>query len=324
MPSVELSVPNPFFQKCFSLPCCNSIYPLIERVTTEWKVILMDCSTIMSISACAIALLMGAPLTAAGFLMAAIASGVGSFYMRHFASLNDLTATAEGLKKTKEKLEGLAEQLKKENTRLSQTNRSLERNNLLFRENNQTLTRTNVRLTLQVNALRESAERIRTELTQFGRENTQLSTHVHGLEESLRILDQQLLSSRVLCEQIGNHLGDREQTLREQLEQLGRYLHELRSDHRLHEKIQQLTTLQQQTREEVERLHQIQLQYNTERSKFQTIREALVQIKEQFDQAIQSASRDLQSNNQQFSQNVVALAQERQRIQTLINRHLIH
>ena len=324
IPSAGQPLAETFFSKCLSNSCCKSIYPLFDRVTSQWKEILMDCSTIIMISAFVIALVIGSPLTAAGFFIGAVASGVGAFYMRHFAALNDLTTTAHGLKETKEKLEGITQELRKENTRLSQTNRALERNNALFQQNNHNLTQTNLRLTLQVTALRESAERIRSEVGQFRQENVQLSTHVQGFQESLHILDQQILSSRALCEQIGNHLGNREQTLREQMEQLSRYLFELRADNGLHEKIQQLGALQQQTREEVERLHQIQLQYATERSKFQTIREALVQLKEQFDQAIQSATHDLRSNNQQFSQNVTALSQERERIQALINRHLVH
>ncbi len=321
------------FSKCpfpsfdpFKNNCCS--HPLIERVTSNWKVLLMDCSTIITISCFAVTFLMGSTVLCSAFFVAAVASGVSAFYMRQFSTLSDLEDTARGLKETKEKFEVIAKDLEKENNRLSASNRELERNNTVFQQSNQNLIQTNVRLnqqvaqlTLQVNQLRESAERIRSEVVRFKDANNHLHTNVRGFDDSLRTLDQQILGSRALCDQIGTHLATQQEGLGQQLAQLGRYLTDLGADNRIHERIQALAELQRQLTVATGQLHATQLQYAVERANFQAIHDSLVLLRNQFDLAIREAAGNLQANNRAFRDNVSALSQERQRLQDLINRH---
>jgi len=116
------------------------------------------------------------------------------------------------------------------------------------------------------------------------------------------------------------------------LDQLKEYLAELRADNRVHERIQELGTLHNQVQQAATQLQDVQLQYAAERANFQAIHEALVQLKDQFDDAIQDAASDLRTNNQQFRDNMTtnqqqfqnninALSAERQRIQQILNRY---
>jgi chromosome segregation ATPase len=288
---------------------------LFQRVTENWKVILMDCSTIISVSSFVISFLTGAPLLCSAFAIAAIASGVAAFYMRKFSALSDLEKTAQGLQISKEKLERIAGTLEKENKRLTESNRELQRNIESFRTNNQTLIQTNTQLTrqvteltLQITQLQENAERIHQEVSRFQQENGHLHVNV-------RLLEQHILNARSLSNQISIQLASQQQGLGEQLEQLKRYLVELAADNRVHDRIQQLATLQTQSNQARDQLHRIQLQYAQELAKFQTIHDALLRIRDQFNTAIGEA----RSNNDQLRINVDALGRERQRIHELLN-----
>ncbi|MBS0603798.1 MAG: hypothetical protein JSS60_02040 [Verrucomicrobia bacterium] len=300
-----------FLEPYKSSICSN---PLVERVTANWKVILMDSSTIIAVTCVVITFLTGSTVLCSAFAALALASAVSAFYMRKFATITDLEETALGLRVTKEKFEGLAKSLEQENNRLTESNRELQRNNETFRVSNQNLIQQVTQLTLQVTQLQESAQRIRSEVLLFQQQNAHLHVNV-------RSLDQQILNSRALCEQIGTQLGSHERGIGEQLEQLRRYLADLSADNRVHERIQQLATLQQQSQLAANQLHELQLQYAAERANFQAIHHALVQLREQFDIAIRDAAQHMQSNNQQFRDNVSALAAERQRIQHLLSRH---
>ncbi len=313
------------FKLCKNYICEN---PLLGRVSANWKVVLMDCSTILSITCFVITFLSGSTFVCSSFFLLSIASAISSFYMRQFSILPGLASTATALRETRERFENIATSLRNENNRLTASNRDLTRNNTQFRENNQNLTQTNARLnqqvaqlTLQVTGLRESAEKIRSEMVRFQQGNTHLHAHVNGFNESLRTLDGQILSSRALCEQIIGHLSSQHQELGAQLVQLGQYLADLRADNRVHERIQELAALQGQVTQATQQLHQIQLQYAAERANFQTIHQALVQLRNQFDQAIRDASSNMLANNQQFRTNLNELGAERQRIHDLINRH---
>ena len=116
------------------------------------------------------------------------------------------------------------------------------------------------------------------------------------------------------------------------LDQLKEYLAELRADNRVHERIQELGTLHNQVQQAATQLQDVQLQYTAERANFQAIHEALVQLKDQFDDAIQGAASDLRTNNQQFRDNMTtnqqqfqdninALSAERRRIQQILSRY---
>jgi len=344
VPAQSATVSNP---STTSLPCLAKYTsrlfanPLWQRVTNNWQAMLMDVSTVLAVTGFAITFFTGSTLLWMTFGAFTLTSAVSGFYMRRLRLLADLETTAQGLKVTKEQFEGIAKQLHEENDRLIASNRELQSNNEAFRVNNQNLQQTNAQLTeqvnqmatqvtqlttqvtqltLQVTQLQECAERIRTEVARFQQENTHL--HVN-----IRALDQQILNSRALCQQITTHLtthhtelgelATQRQGLAEQLEQLKRYLRDLGADSRVHERILQLATLQEQTQQATTQLHQLQLEYATERANFQTIREALVQLRNQFDAAIQDAAQ----NNQQLRSNVSALAVERERIHNLLSLH---
>jgi chromosome segregation ATPase len=325
----------PPFETCKSL--CTNL--LVNRVTNHWKTIVMDCNTAIAVSCCAVAFFCGSNFLCSIFAIMAISSGVSAFYMRRFSTLNDLEATAKKINETKEKLEQVTQDLKRENHHLTEINRELERNNQTFSQTNrelqitnEALRQVNVRLTtqvaqlaLQVTQLHESAERIRAEMLCFQQENSHLHNHVQRFDQSLRVLDQQILASKGLCEQITIHLATEQQGLNEQLSQLRQYLSELRAENRVYERIQELGELQQQAQRAATQLHQIQLQYAAERANFQAIHEALVQLRNQFDTAIQDAVSSMQGNNQQFrdqmstnqdqfQKNIAELSEERGRI----------
>jgi chromosome segregation ATPase len=281
----------------------------------------MDCSTITAVTCFALSFFTGYTLLCPAFFITAIASGVAAFYMRQFSTLKELESTARELKETKEKFEEIAKNLEGQNLQLAETNRQLQESNAVFQQNNAMLSRQVTQLTLQVVQLRESAEKIRSEVNRFGQANNHLHNNVRGFNESLRTLDQQILNSRALCEQITGHLSSHQTGLRQQLEQLERYLADLRADNRVSERIQELGNLQREITQAANQLHAIQIQYATERANFQAIHGALVQLKNQFDLAIRDAASNMQANNQQFRTNVSALSAERQRIHDLLSRH---
>lgn len=320
--------------------------PLFDRVTSNWKVILMDFSTVIAVSCFVVTFFTGSTILCIAFALMAISSGVSAFYMRRFSTLSDLEASAKELKEAKEKLEQVAKDLERENNRLAATNRELQGTNEAFLQTNRELQTTNeafrqtnarlntqvTQLTLQVTQLRESAERIRTEMLRFQQENSHLHNNVQGFDQSLRVLDQQILASRSLCEQITAHLATQQQGLGEQLDQLRQYLSELRAENRVHERIQELGALQQQVQQSTSQLHDIQLQYAAERANFQAIHEALVQLRNQFDTAIRDAVSSMQFNNQEFRNNIStnqqqfrdtinSLSAERHRIQEMLDRY---
>src|ERR1700722_8238329 len=342
-------------------------HSLLHRVTNNWKVIMMGSSAALAVVCCVAAFFSGSPALGIPLVAVAIASGAGTFHIRQLSRINDLEATAKGLKESKERFETLATTFQTENQRLVQTNQDLQQTNESLRVTNQELQRTNdafqatnrdlqttnrdlqatndslrqintrlttqvAQLTLQVTQLRESAERIKSEVVRFQQENAHLHHNVNNFDQSLRTLDQQILGSRALCDQIAGPLPSQQQGLGEQLGQLRQYLSDLRADNRIHERIQEWSTLQQQVRQATDQLHQIQLQYATERANFQAVHESLVQLKNQFDTAIREAVSSLSSNNQQyrnnlasnqeqFQNNINQLTTERERIQQMLERY---
>ena len=464
-------------RSCFQFPqfekwtyiCTN---PLFDRVTKNWQVTLLDCSTVIAVCAFIATLLTGSIISCTAFAIFAVASGVGAFYMRQFSNLSDLEKTVQNLRVSKENFENIARNLTQENNRLSETNRQLQQTNVAFQATNgelrttngqlqttntglqttneqlqttntalqatngqlqttndairqtnshltdqvtqltttngnleQTNTRltnqvtqlattagnleqtnthltdqvtqlatttgnleqtnshltnqvtqlattngnleqTNTRLTnqvtqltsqvtqltLQATQLRESATRIKEEIVSFQKQNLHLNNNVKGFDQSLRVLDQQILASGSLCDQIRSHLAAQQQSLGVQLDQLKEYLAELRAENRVHEKIQELGTLRDQFQQETAKLQEVQLQYTTECANFQAIHGALVTLKDQFDAAIRDAASDMRSNNQQLQNNITiqqqqsqenvnALAVERERIHQLLSRY---
>ncbi|MGC1878051.1 MAG: hypothetical protein WA678_01585 [Rhabdochlamydiaceae bacterium] len=323
---------------------CISNHPLASRVTNNWKVILSDCSTILAVSCCAVTFFSGSAILCSAFAILAISCGINSFFMRRFST--NLETTVKKLEGTNDRLEKVALDLKRENNQITQTNRELQRTDEAlrttnrelqatseaFRQTNTRLTSQVTQLTLQATQLRESAQQIKADMVRFQQENSHLHNNVEGFDRSLHSLDQQILASRALCDQISNHLNTQQEGLGQQLDHLRQYLADLRAENRVHERIQELGTLQQQIQQSTTQLHNLQLEYATERANFQAIHEALVQLRNQFDTAIRDAVSGFQSNNQQFRDNLSAnqqqfrdnldgLSAERERVRQLLSRY---
>ncbi len=294
--------------------------PLLNRITVNWKVILMDCGTIIAVTCVVFTFFNGATVFCAAFFILSVSSGVGSFYMRRFALLKGLEQTAKGLRESQQRFETLAKNLERENTRLTQTNQELLQTNEAFRNTNRDLQATNhdlqntnqafrdtntrltqqvASLTLQVTQLRESAERIRGEVVRFQQENTHLHLNVQGMNATIQALDQQINNSRALCEQITQHLAN-QHGLGQQLQQLAQYLNELRNNGIVHQRIQELDTLRTQTQLTTQQLNQVQVQYAQTHGQFQALHSALVQLKDQFERSITGAATQMSTNNQEF------------------------
>ena len=355
-PPSPLEGPGSPFEQCGSAICESAIYcyPLINRITANWQVVLMTCSTVIAISCVAITFFYGLTTLCIAFAFTAVASGVGTFYMQQYASLKQLEVTVQELNEANERMEGIASGLRDENQRLTETNEKLVRTNDAFQAttsqlqttndalkathnelqtinealtaNNKILTTQVTTLTLQATQLRESATRIRQELTSFQEENGRLQNNVRGFDQSLRTLDSQIEASRALCDQVATHLASQQTGLGDQLAQLSQYLADLRAENRLYERMQLQEKLQQQVLQATRDLGALQVQYATELAKFEAIREALVQVKDQLERTQQNfavthkgAVDDLQSNNQQLRDTVVHLTAGYERLKQLFD-----
>src|SRR5579871_5535550 len=141
--------------------------PLVERFAKNWQAALLDCSTVIAVCAFVGTFFTGSAILCTAFGVTAVASGIGAFYMRKFATLSDLETTAKELKETKERLEKVAQDLENENNRLAQTNRDLQQTNASFQATNRDLQATN-------DALRDTNNRLTTQVTQLTLQVTQL------------------------------------------------------------------------------------------------------------------------------------------------------
>lgn len=298
-PSVYPTIPTYSDEQDFCDSCDEGCNPLLERVSENWKTALMDLSTVISIIGIFATFLAGYSFLCCAFILTAAASAIAGFYMREFAVLPGL--------------DQIRENYAIENNRLQESNEVYRLQNATLTQTNAQLTHQVAELTLQVSQLRVCAERIRTEVAHLQEHNVDLRTCV-------RALDQQLTSSRALCDQIEHQLGSHERGIGEQLEQLRTYLQELSADNRVSERIHQLAALQEQTRQAVDQLHTLQLQYTETRTQFTAVHDALQRIRNQFDTALEEAAR----NNADLRINVTELARERQRIHGIFDRYFPH
>jgi chromosome segregation ATPase len=321
---------------------CICSNPLVNRVSTNWKVLLMDCSTIISTTCVVLAFLEGATLLCGVLAIVAFASAVSSYYMRHYAALTDLETTATRLRETNERIEASAASLQVENTRLTENNRVLERNNEAIQSTNRDLQATNqafqntngrltqqvTSLALQVTQLRESAdrinreaERIQGEVLRFNTENSALGTNVQGFSDSLTVLTEQIAASRGLCEQITNHLSTQQSGLGQQLTQLGTYLTELRSQNGVNERRIELDRLREQALQQTTLLGELRVQYAAERARFEAIGGALNLIREQFATTLATNNQQFASERERMDQSQQRMEQTNQRIEQLLNQY---
>jgi predicted nucleic acid-binding Zn-ribbon protein len=305
--------------------CTNS---LVNRVTTNWRIILMDSSTIIASTCVFITFAQSMTLICAAFTVLALTSGVGSFYMRRFEELRDVEETARDLRATKERFEVLAGTLERENRQLSATNQQLLQTNEAFRQTNRDFLTTNrsltqqvASLTLQVTQLRESATRIRDEVQRFQQQNTSLQTTAVDFGQSLRALDQQIETSRALCGEITQHLSTQQSEVGQQLAQLGRYLEDLRSETGLLQRLQEFGSLNNQVRETLEQLHQLQNEYARERGNFEAIHTSLTLLRSQFDTSMTNAVSGVNQSNSQYQVNNQQFQNVLVRIQQLLGQY---
>lgn len=318
---------------CLAWPCAQfekyktaiSSYPLIERVSKNWKTALMDTATVIATTLFVITFFTSSPLWWGSLAIVAIASIFSSFYIRKLDLLADLEDTAKGLKETKEHLQKIATDLQTENNRLRMTNDELQRTSMALQNTNRELQRTNenlqttsnrlsgqvgeltshvTQLNLQITHLKESSEKIKEEVIRFADHNTALGVKVEGFNESLSFLDREVQTSRILCEQVSQFLTTHERDLGTQMQQLQQHLCDLRADNRVLDQIRQLDELRRQTLEVNGQLRDVQVKYAGERGKFEALHTALTALKDQFDTSMKSSLNNFQSNNSELRENI--------------------
>ena len=318
-------------------------YQLLGRITSHWKEIVMIAGTALAINCAVAALFYGSVAIAVPFFLLGGLTAMGAFYMRQFSSLQSLENTAKGLAQERARFSTIATQLEHENNRLKNTNQDLIRTNESFKQTNQQLietrnslqatnrqlqesndrlTRQVTLLTVQVTQLRESAERIKLEMQRFNQSNTSLAQHVQSLNDGVRILDRHIDSSRALCSEITQQFSSQQQSLGQQMHELTQYLKDLCSDQGVVGRINSLQALQQQIAQATSQLNAISVQQAQERGRLETIRDILVRLREEFNTvlgSLHSANQTHLAHNQQLGNNVQWLAQEREKIQKLLN-----
>ena len=204
--------------------------PVAQRLTNNWKVLIMDTSTAISITGLAIATLSGASVAAGvAILFVSCASGVGSFYMRQFAALKSLETSVINLKATQQRLEELTRHYQKENAQLTRTRQQLQETNVALQGTNRDLQNTNQELQNTNTALRATNTDLQTtnqELQetnrQFGETQRRLESTAAGYEAQLQELRQSIEATqsahRETIEGYQSELG----TLRGTIEQMRR------------------------------------------------------------------------------------------------------
>jgi|GEM_PF-2910678 len=332
--------------------------PLVKRViTSHWQELLFIGGMVIAVVSAATAFFYGSPLLAVSFLALGALNATGAFYMHQFSALQDLEKTAETLKKETQRLSSIADTFEKENRTLAQTNQSLLRTNerfkvialrlkrtqrelfqtnLAFRGTNSALQRTNAQLqetntslgqqvtqlTIQVSQLQESAARIRDEVQHFAQGNIQFDDHLRRLNASVRLIDDQITSSRHLCALITDRLDTQSQGLGEQIQALRQYFRELSDQNAITQRIQQFTTLQEQIHRSTQEFHQMNTQYAEERARLLEIQNVLLRLRQAFEALLldlNAANTDHRTQNQQLHHNVDRLSELLARIPPLAN-----
>ncbi len=332
--------------------------PLVKRViTSHWQELLLIGGMILAVVSAAAAFFYGSPLLAISFIALGALNGTASFYMHQFSALKDLEKTAETLKNETQRLSSIASTFERENRTLAQTNQSLlqtnERlkhitlrlnrtNRQLFQTNldlkgtNAAFQRTNAQLqdtnaslshqvtllTTQVSQLQESATRIRDEVKLFAQGNLQFDNHLRHLNASIRVLDDQISSSRHLSELITNRLDGQTQGLGEQIQALRQYFRELSDQNAITQRIKQFTILQTQIHQATQELNQMHTQYAEERARLLEIQNILLRLREAFEVVLRDiniANIDHRTQNHQLRQNVDRLSELIDRIPVLAN-----
>ena len=332
--------------------------PLVKRViTSHWQELLFIGGMVLAVISAAGAFFYGSPFFAVSFLALGALNATGAFYMHQFSALQDLEKTAEALKNETHRLSSIADTFEKENRTLAQTNQTLRRTserfkhiamqmqrtnrelfqtNLAFRGTNSALQRTNsqlqetnaslsqqvTQLAIQVSQLQESSARIRDEVQLFTKGNIQFDEHLRHLNASVRILDDQIASSRHLCELITNRLDTQSQGFVEQIQALREYFRELSNQNAIMQRIQEFTALQTQIHHATQELHQMHTQYREERARLLEIQNVLIRLRQAFEALLldlNAANTDHRTQNQQLRQNVDQLSELIARIPPLAN-----
>lgn len=299
---------------------CIYSNPLINRVSNNWKVLLMDCSTIIAVTGVFLTFVYGMTFFCAALSFVAISTGVGCFYMRRFEELRDLEETARGLRETSAHVESAAQGLREENSvlraengvlsqtsqEMQATNRGLQEAKEFYRQNCEQLTKKVAELTIQLDDLKGSATKIREEVLSFQEKNAKLGTNVEGLDQCLQTLDGQISASGELCNLIAVQLASHEENLGQQLEQLKQYLESLQKQN-AREKILEVGELNRQVTAALTQLGELQSQSAQEAGRLEVVHDAFVQLKDQFEAALREGNQEFRSNLDSLQQNIVRL-----------------
>jgi len=358
-PSIRApSTSLPFFTWRDLVTICkeHACSPLVTRViTSHWQELVLIGGIVLAVASAAAAFFYGSYFLGLSFIALGALNATGAFYMHQFSALQDLEKTAHALKNETTRLSSVVDNLEKENRTLTQTNqdlirtqarlkniaiqgtsRDLSRTNSSLRRTNSALQITNgqlqqtntqlteqvTRLTIQISQLQESAERIRNEVQLFAQGNIQFDEHLRSLNASVRLIDDQIISSRQLCELIKNRLQTESQGLGEQIQALRVYFRELSDQHAITQRIQQFTDLQTQIHQATQELHRINLQYAEERARLVEIQNVLLALREAFTTLltdIHIANIDHRAQNQLLQRNVDQLSVLISRIPPLAN-----
>lgn len=301
--------------QCEGATTCILSNPLINRVTSNWKVLLMDCATVVAISCMFWTYINGLTVLCSAFTVISVAAAASSFYIRRFEAFQNLENTTRDLQETRQRLEVQVTNLHQETNRLNQANHTLEESNNTYRANNNQLTQQVAALRLQCTSLSQSAETIRDQvgtlrgqLQTFGEENTHLRDHVGQLVGSLESLEGRLSASRELNREVETHLGSLQEDLRQRCEQLGQGLQRILTDSALVNRLQALDILQQRQTSTTQQLQSVQLELARERGNFEALHNAWQQLKTDFEDSIHA-------NNESFHQYIAM-------IQQVLNRYL--
>lgn len=296
--------------------------PLFNRIS-DWKIIMMDCSTIIAITCAFMTFVSGTTILCAAMTTVAIASAVGAFYMRQFVVLGDLQETARRFTDLAHNLEGENAQLIQTNQELLQTKDELLQEITKLNTSNDVLSKQVTRLALQADALSGSAIKIRKEMEQFNTQNLQQGEYTGALKESLEKLDLQISNSTALCNLISDQMSEKQLALGQEMTMLRKYLEELRSKDSVSTKIQELEKLHKALKETTQEINIVKVQFSEERGNFEGLRGALQMLREKFNNDIGEAAKDIRTsltqNNQDFRASLTGLEHQMQAIAVKFN-----
>jgi chromosome segregation ATPase len=307
-------------------------YPLINRVATNWKAYLMDCSTAISVAYLAVSFFTSSLLVSLAYSVTAIASGIGSIYMRYYSDLTDLQETTKGLEATSQKFQKEAENYKAQNASLMASNQQYQNENRKLAESTQ-------RLEAQINALTTQGSKLETNVQSLTLVNTQMTNNtanirdvlnemittqktagkdVAGLTTLLGTLDSVTSQSNLLCSEIKTIYSQQQSAVSNQIARFEGFLDDLRENKALQNSVKALEQLKTQESLAAQRLHEIQLQSARELVTLQQTEQALKRTNDDFNRMYKEHTLGLRGQNTVLETNVTELGQQVQQFGSMI------